>query len=71
MVTCSKCHAYIDSDDDCDCFIGDTDIVACERCRERMEQAGELDSETNTLTDSKETFLQFMRRIESEPREEP
>jgi hypothetical protein len=36
-----------------------------------MEQAGELDSETNTLTDSKETFLQFMRRIESEPREEP
>ncbi|HEY3494564.1 MAG TPA: hypothetical protein VGK73_07755 [Polyangiaceae bacterium] len=51
VVTCSKCSAYVDSDYDCDCFIGD--IVACEHCRERMEQAGELDVETNTLVTAK------------------
>lgn len=46
---CDFCFATIDSDADVDCFIGDTDIVACARCRERMAERGELDTDTNQL----------------------
>lgn len=49
---CPRCTNLIDSDFDLDCFVSDgkgDHVVACERCRERMEEAGELDVETNTL----------------------
>ena len=67
-VLCDKCSRLIDSDDDVECFIGDTDIVACERCRERMEADGELDVETNTLvkTINGETFAQFVARVDAD-----
>ena len=35
MVNCDHCDRYIDSDFDCDCFVGDA--VVCERCREKAD----------------------------------
>jgi hypothetical protein len=37
MCVCNYCGIYVDSDDDCDCFITDAkgrDKVMCERCRD-------------------------------------
>lgn len=53
---CSRCDWLIDSDEDPDCFVsvGTTDaMVACESCREAMEESGELDWETNTIREVK------------------
>jgi hypothetical protein len=47
-VLCSRCNRLIDSDEDCDCFVNAGDLIVCEWCRSDMEQAGELDVETNT-----------------------
>jgi hypothetical protein len=52
MCRCDRCDRVIDSDEDVDCFI-DIDkpqtVIACESCRDDMEESGELDLETNTL----------------------
>ncbi len=39
IVVC-ECGQYIDSDFDCDCFVGDR--ILCEACRELEEEDDEL-----------------------------
>ena len=43
MIVCEGCDAYIDSDDDCDCFVEVGNMkrlhqtkVLCERCRDEF-----------------------------------
>lgn len=52
MCLCDRCERFIDSDEDPDCFVevpGDETLIACESCRDDMDESGELDVETNTL----------------------
>lgn len=50
MTTCDRCCAYVDSDWDVECFIGDTSTTLCERCRDRLLLRGELiEAEDGTL----------------------
>jgi hypothetical protein len=69
MLVCN-CGAYIDSDFDCDCFVDNGDIIACESCREQMEADGLLDVETNsTRKVNGETFPAFVARMEASAEE--
>jgi hypothetical protein len=54
MCRCDRCSKVIDSDIDVDCFVFSEnvvtpDVIACESCRDDMEESGELDVETNTI----------------------
>lgn len=50
IVICSDCERWIDSDEDCDCFVGyyepvrfkckpNSDKICCEWCRENYEDS--------------------------------
>lgn len=49
ILQCERCENDIDSDKDVECSINDGDVIACERCRERMVREGALNPETNTM----------------------
>jgi hypothetical protein len=40
MMCCEKCDAYIDTDYNVECFVGDRCI--CERCQESLLSEGDL-----------------------------
>lgn len=43
MICCDQCGAFIDSDDDPECFLENPDAVYCESCREDLIEPEAVD----------------------------
>lgn len=71
MCQCEKCDAYIDSDDDPDCFIEDLtgylgrDRIICETCRESEDD--EIHPEPQERVEAQEETNPHQAQPEADP----